>query len=171
MSDDIVRRLRIDAGQYNECQGDVPDVWPRIAGEVWARGLAPARARRSPRSAPGLVAAAVLLLLAGFAAGRIAEPRGTRVGTAGVGAMKAERVQYTGSAFVGALASLDAEPSTDARRWREARMAALGAVLGASVAVARLAPDDPSAQRLLQVAREALAEGLRGITSQTVVRF
>jgi anti-sigma factor RsiW len=128
----------------------------RVPTAVWSRvRLAMPGHSRSDVRAPLLVAAAVLLFLAGYAVGQMKQRPIVQRPTADV----ASEVQRTGSAYVGALATLATLPESYPTR-RGGREAALGAFRGAAVELTRLAADDDT-KAALERAGEALMSEAR----------
>lgn len=129
-------------------------VGPRVSDAVWnnIRQTISGRVHRATPS-PLLAAAAVVLLVAGYAIGR-AQPRPTVERPV---ADVASEVQRTGSAYVGALAMLATLPETNPDR-RTGREAALGAFRGTAVELTRLGADDDMKAALDRAANASSTE-------------
>lgn len=160
--EEIAARLRELPGEAEPAR----DLWPDIAARIADR-QAP---RRSAQGRILLqVAAALAIFAAGVLVGRGTAERRVEAPVSRNPFQTAAEVQRTGSEYVAAVASLEKlDPGTARRQGREA---AISTLYGAAHELARIAPDDSGASRILDAVSQTRSMPSGKTPKTRIVKF
>jgi hypothetical protein len=160
--EEIAARLRKLPGEAEPAR----DLWPGVAARIAARK---APERPGWRRVLLQAAAALAIFAGGVLVGRSTAERRAEAPAPHDPFQTAAEVQRTGSEYVAALATL--EKLDDRRARRQGREAAISTLYGAAHELARIAPEDPGASRILEAVSQTRSVPAGKAPKTRIVKF